>query len=555
MKAKLALPAVLSLLLAIAIAAPVPAFAQIPGAPAPAADDAAASAADAYGRETPRGALTGLINALGAQDYPRAANYFDLSDAGGGDPAELGAELARRLQIALDSGGELTPYSLLSNEPVGRIDDGLAPEAEAVGALQTEDGETPILLTRSAAEDGAPQLWRISAATVETLQEAETPPAEETAAAEPGFMIAGAPLRDWALLIGFAALTFLVLRLIDASIQFIIGKSVRDKATSPTYRFAQAALPPLSLYLSVIAFYFFADNLGVSIVARQILLRYAGILAWAALAWFAYRLVDAIARLVVTRMQRSLRPQRRQVVSVVTMLRRAAKVAVVAIATVAILDTFGVNVTAGVAALGIGGLAIALGAQKTVENLVGGISVIADRPIQVGDFCKVGDVMGTVEDIGMRSTRIRTNDRTVVTMPNSVFSGLQIENFATRDRYLFNPVISIEYGVTSAELRRGVEVIESTLKEHPKIAEGARARFAKFGDAALVIEVWSYIDTPDFDESLVIRQDLLLRIMERLEQCGLAIAASRTLNVRSDHFLIERPDDADGGADPRTARE
>src|SRR5690606_31249260 len=140
--------------------------------------------------------------------------------------------------------------------------------------------------------------------------------------------------------------------------------------------------------------------------------------------------------------------------------RRSAKVLLLAVAFVAILDTLGFDVTAGIAALGIGGIALALGAQKTIENLVGSISVIADKPVQVGDFCRVGTVTGTIEDIGIRSTRIRTLERTIVTIPNSDFSSQQIENYAPRDRFLFNPRIAVEYGISAAELHAGVEVIE-----------------------------------------------------------------------------------------------
>ena len=152
--------------------------------------------------------------------------------------------------------------------------------------------------------------------------------------------------------------------------------------------------------------------------------------------------------------------------SVVVLLRRTAKIVLFLLATVAVLDTLGVDVTTGIAALGIGGIALALGAQKAVENLIGSLNVIADRPVQVGDFCRAGDIVGTVEDIGMRSTRIRTNERTLVTIPNGDFSSREIENFAKRDRFLFNPTIGVEYGISAGQLRRAVEIIEQILRDH-----------------------------------------------------------------------------------------
>jgi MscS family membrane protein len=143
----------------------------------------------------------------------------------------------------------------------------------------------------------------------------------------------------------------------------------------------------------------------------------------------------------------------------------------------------------------------------------------------VGDFCRVGDVSGTVEDIGMRSTRLRTTERTLVTIPNADFASRQIENFSARERFLFNPTIGLEYGISSAKLREGVEIIERVLMEHEKVdSDGARARFTNFGPSSLDVEVFAYILESDFAVSLIVRQELLLTIFERLEAAGLSMA-------------------------------
>jgi MscS family membrane protein len=494
--------------------------------------------ADTYGRETPRSAVTGLVKALGEQDYARAANYFELAPPSNPAAAAAAADLARRLQTALDNGGSLIPFAGLSNEATGRIDDTLPPEQEQVGTLKLGDKDEPLLLTRGEVTEGQ-QLWRISSRTIQLLRaNAPAPAVPEAAQSITETSVAGAPLVDWGLLLGLAVVSFVALRLLASLALLALGHVVRNREQSPTYRFSHAALPPLSLFVAVIGFYAYADSLPVSIVARQTLLRYAGIVAWVALAWFALRFVDAMSRLVIARMQRS---QRRQAVSVITLLRRSAKVLLLAFAVVAILDTLGIDVTTGIAALGIGGIALALGAQKTIENLVGSVTVIVDRPVQVGDFCKVGDVTGTVEDVGMRSTRIRTNDRTVVTIPNGNFASLQIENFATRDRYLFNPVIRLEYGVSADKLREGVSIIDTVLKEHPNTDEDARATLAGLGETSVNVEVFSYITVDDFVESLHIKQDLLLTMMERLEKAGLALALpTRTLHFKPDPLTIAR---------------
>jgi len=521
----------------LALAAPQ-AYAQL----LPESDtEAAAPAADPFGRETPRGTVTGLLGALAAQDYARAASFIQPTDEDAAGGPEQGAQLARQLEAALDAGGTLAPFGVLSNEPGGRIDDGLPPDREQVGSLGGEEA-APILLARSEAAEGA-AIWRISSETISGLPTEAAAIDPEASVAGEGFTVAGAPVRDWGLLLGIAAGSFLLFWLISLAILALMRRVVTDQEQSPVFRLAHAALPPLSLFLAVVSFQIWAGSVEASIIARQTLLRYIGIVAWVALAWFALRLIDAVSRVITARMERR---ERRQAVSVVLLLRRAAKVVLLAVAFVAILDTLGLDVTTGIAALGIGGIALALGAQKTIENLVGSVSVIADRPIQVGDFCRVGDVLGTVEDIGMRSTRLRTNERTIVTIPNADFSSRQIENYSTRDRFLFNPTIGVEYGISAAKLREGVEVIERVLMEHEKVnSDGARARFKNFGPSSLDIEVFSYILESDFAASLVVRQELLLTIFERLEQAGLSIA------FPTQKIFVVQDDEGAASSEPR----
>jgi MscS family membrane protein len=503
-----------------------PACVLAQSAPTPAATPAIAP--DPYGRDTPRGAITGLIGALAEKDYERAARFFDLpmQDArvrGGA------AELARRLQVLLDNGGTLQPFGALSNEPGGRIDDDLPPARERVGTLPLGDPPEPILLAQS--NVGGRQLWRLSHETIRQLMAAPaTAAVAEDKPVETGVAVAGAPVEDWALLLAIAALSFVVLRLLSAGVLMAVRRTMSAPEQNSVYRFLHAALPPLSLFVAVIAFFIWAERLPVAIVARQTLLRYGGVVALIALVWFGLRLVDAIAEVTIARMHRR---ERRQAISVVTLLRRSAKILLLAVTVVGVLDTFGIDVTTGIAALGIGGIALALGAQKTVENLVGSVTVIADRPVQVGDFCRVGDVVGTVEDVGIRSTRIRTNERTVVTIPNGDFAARQIENFAKRERYLFAPVIGIEY-TSAAKVREAIAIVEQVLADSGKMAEGYRATLAAFGDSSLNIEVFSHIDVTDFTESVRIKQELLLGILERFEAAGVGIAfPTRTVLVKA----------------------
>jgi len=506
------------LLLLIALAAPL-----APAAYAAGQDDAApaaeAPAPDPLKRETPRSMVSGLISALAEPDYDRAAQYFDT-------PADTNRQRtnavtqARNFHALLDNGGTLLPYVALSNEAAGKIDDDLPGEQENVGEVTLLDKKVPVVLTRGGKE-GEPQVWRVSRETVDQIAAAARRAPVAKAPAKNDISVAGAPLKDWAMLIGLGVLIFGGLWTVAALIVAAMRKFVPDSGANGFVRFMEAALPPASLLIAVGLFYTWAEELPVSIVARQTLLRYTGIVSVVALVWFGLRLVDAIAELATARMQRS---QRRQVVAVITLARRAAKILLLVFSGIAILGTFGIDVTTGIAALGIGGIALALGAQKTVENLVGSVTVIADKPLQVGDFVKVGDVVGTVEDVGIRSTRIRTGERTMVTIPNGDLSARQIENFAARDRFLFNPVIAIEPTTSSAKLREAIAIVQQVLTEQHNMAEGHRARLGSINERAFNIEVFSYIDVREFDTQVIIRENLLLTIYERLEAAGIGIA-------------------------------
>lgn len=513
----------------LALAGPVKALPAAPETEAPAAETVHP---DPLRRETPRSMVSGLIESLAELDYDRAAQYFDIPAPTSNRQRMNAIGQARAFHALLDNGGSLKAFATLSNQAAGRIDDDLPLDQENIGEVTVQDKKTPILITRS--EVDGQQVWRISSATLGQIAAAtrRAPAGAAAEAPQDEYLVAGAPLKDWGMLVGLGVMIFGGLWLVSALVVAAMRRLVTDSAASGIYRFFEAALPPASLLLAVAIFYTWAERLPVAIVARQTLLRYTGIVTVIALVWFGLRLVDAVSELVIARMQRR---QRRQIVSVVTLLRRTVKILLLVFSGIGILDTFGIDVTTGIAALGIGGIALALGAQKTVENLVGSVTVIADRPLQVGDFIKVGDVVGTVEDVGIRSTRIRTLERTVVTIPNGDLSARQIENFAARDRFLFNPTVAVSYATSSAQLQEALVIVRGVLAEEEKIAEGWRARLGGITDRAFNIDIFSYIDTAEFDVQVVVRENLLFTIYQRLEEAGIRLAyPSQTVVFQGD---------------------
>jgi len=205
-------------------------------------------------------------------------------------------------------------------------------------------------------------------------------------------------------------------------------------------------------------------------------------------------------------------------------------------------DNLGMPLYGIVAGLGVGGLAIALAAQPTIENLIGGLNLFADRPIRVGDFCKYGDELGYVESIGIRSARIRGLDRTLTTIPNAVLAKMPIVNLTRRDRMLMKAVIGLRYETRPEQLRYILVKLREMLLAHPRVhPDPVRARFIGFGASSLDIEVFAYVTTREWGEFLAIREDILLRVMDIVEEGGAAIAfPSQTLYLGRDH-------PADGG--------
>jgi len=199
-------------------------------------------------------------------------------------------------------------------------------------------------------------------------------------------------------------------------------------------------------------------------------------------------------------------------------------------------DRLGLPVYGIVAGLGIGGLALALAAQPTIENLIAGLNLFADKPIRVGDFCKYGDEVGTVEAIGIRSARIRGFDRALTTIPNGALAKMPIVNLTRRDRILIHTEIHLRYQTSPEQLRYVLVKLREMLLAHPRIhPDPARARLIGFGASSLDIEIFAYVMTNDWAEFLGVREDVLLRVMDIIEQGGTAIAfPSQTLYLGRD---------------------
>ncbi|MGE0453462.1 MAG: mechanosensitive ion channel family protein [Vicinamibacteria bacterium] len=256
-------------------------------------------------------------------------------------------------------------------------------------------------------------------------------------------------------------------------------------------------------------------------------LKAGGLVALFWCAWAAIAVASLVAR------ERQLRSGSPSLLSLLEIGERGAKVAVAAAGLVAALSALGYPVASLLAGLGLGGLAFALAAQKTVENLFGSLSLAVDQPFRVGDFVKIEDFVGTVEAIGLRSTRIRTLDRTLVSIPNGRLSDMRIESFSARDRMRLACTIGLEYGTSAAQMREVLAGLERALREHPRIwPDAVVVRFKEFAASSLDIEVMAWFEVPDWGAFQACREEVLLAFMRVVEEAGTSFAfPTRTLHL------------------------
>jgi MscS family membrane protein len=488
--------------------------------------------ADPLERDTPRGVLRGFLDATRGGDWETAARYLDLSQLPEAERAAQGPALARQLKRVLDR-GLWVDLEGLSDDPEGDTgEEGVGRRRDLVGAIPLAGGGRVDVQVERVTEDGE-RVWKIAAATVERVPALYAElgyGAFEEWLPDPFFDWSFAEIQLWqwiglvALVVAAWAVSWLLVRAAMRIIQPLARRSV----TTIDDQLMENGAAPLRFLFGLGLFTLGVVALRLSVPAEAFLLDAVQALVVVAIVYLAFRLVDIFSRWSQDRLL-----DRGQVAAVgmLPLARKTAKVFLAALGLLAVLQNVGVNVTALIAGLGVGGLAIALAAQKSIENLFGGMTLVVDQPVRVGDFCRFGDQVGTVEAVGLRSTRLRTLDRTVVTIPNAQFSEMKLETFAARDKIRMIFKIGLRYETTPDQVRWILVELRKLLYAHPRVHEDpARIRFVGFGAYSLDLEVFAYAVTDDFNEFLAIQEDVLLRIMDVVEASGSGFAfPSQTL--------------------------
>lgn len=486
--------------------------------------------ADEFGRGTPQGTVRGFLDATTPRNYRRAMSYLDLRRIPSAKLAMRGPELAHQLRVVLDN----TVYDLgtISDEAEGRPEPGLPKSRELVGRVETDKGTFSILLEQVPRDDGV-LIWQFSNVTVSRIPDLYKEVSYGIVGERlPPFLVETRVLRlalwQW---IGLAAL-LLVSWLIACvvvrpglpltrQVAIRVGFDVGD----PTFG---RAISPLRGLVGLSVFKAGESALALPVAVHPIVAGIQKFLLVIIMTWLALRLIEVMSQVVRRRLLRRHEPPSQPVIDFV---QRGLKILVSVLAVLMLLEAVGVQVSALIAAIGVGGIGVALAAQRTVENLFGGLAVIGDRPVQEGDFCRFGDQQGTVERIGLWSTRLRTPERSVITVPNAQFLTVQVENLQERDRILFNTTLRLRYETSPDQLRWVLVRIRALLDTHPRLdPDSSRVRFSGFGASSLDVELFVYVRTRDPNDFLAVREDLCLRVMDVVTAAGTAFAMPAQTN-------------------------
>jgi len=529
----------LAVLLVPAVSPPM-AHAQASSALLPAAPSRDESGDDPMGRSTPRGTVLGFMKATGREDYDRAASFLDTRQHGA-----LARELARQLQTILDRETSID-LAHLSRQPEGSLANAQSPNRELVGVAHTSSGKVEIWLSRVQRGDNPP-IWLFSSETLRLVPEAYEQAANISAIEQhlPGWLTATFfSLSLWRLcivvislpltLLGGSLLARLVALLLALLSSRIVGRTEVDRA--------QVLVTPLRLILFG-ALFAVVGNYSSSLLGRNFWHSLGNVLGVFGVTWLATRLVAIASDLAVARLRQI---QSWDKIALAGLLGRLSQIGLATVGVLFVLYLAGVNLTAALTGLGIGGIAVAFAAQRTLENLFGGIMIISDRPVRIGDICKIGNVTGTVVDIGLRSTRIRTPERTIVTIANGQLATMNLENYTFRDKFWFHPLISLSHDTTVDQLQTVLSRIRERLNTHTNVESiTSRVSFISIGNASQDIEISAYVFAASDTEFLRIQEELLLGVLDIVESAGTALA----LPTQVTHVLQQPDADAQGPND------
>ena len=512
-------------------------LAQLPKLAAPPPKAEPAAPLDPLGRGTPRSSLMGFLKYEASGSYDTAARYLQLPP---GQDVNL-TILAKEVRTLYPSfQGNI---NLLSDDPNGTVEAGL-PVGQVRAGVVTVDGQSIDVILVRVDDPAAGKIWLVSQGTVAAIpnlynrleSEAPTKTRRIRRALLSGPLLLGMSSMQWFAWLVSIPISWLLAWLLT----FLLSAPRRVWCKLRGLDFHTIWETPLGMPLrcmiAILLHGLFVYLLQPPLLYRVYYVRFLEAILALCFGWLVSRLSDQGFNHALNQ----TRAHRRGGESSLILMQRINHVGIMIIVLVTALACLGLNVTTALAGLGIGGLAVALAAQKSLENLIGGISLLMDRAVRVGDFCKIGDRVGTVADIGLRSLKLRTLDQNLLVVPNGLLAQMQFENMRERPKLLLQQTFSLRIETQIEQLRLVLKNVQNMLDQDPAIESGSsRLRVSGFAGAAFALELFAFVKTGDYGAFTSIRQEITLKIAGIVEAAGTRIAANTQLTYQSKDQLFD----------------
>jgi MscS family membrane protein len=503
-------------------------------------DDANATPApvDPLGRTSPHGTVLGFLRAAEEKDYAKAAKYLD-----GKRPPDKAEELVVQLKFLLDQGFS-TSIDDISRSPKGDVEDELRLTRERIGTMKTPIGDIEVLLDL-VRRPGEPPIWLFSQETLSLVPQAyssehHTDYENYFPALTRHIRFLSVPLWRWGVILVALILVFGAASILTRALLWLLRRIFR-KRFSPNVEASVLALKAPIFCLIGALMNRVAAGYAITALGRHYWDAAGLLLAWVSGTWLVIRITDILISIVRQRFLLRMQVER---ATFVTLVGRIFKILLGLVLVLVLLTHAGVNVSALVAGLGIGGVALALAAQKTLADLFGGLSIVMRGAVRVGDFCQIAGISGTVEDIGTSALSLRTLGRSVVSIPNAKVAEVNLENFSMRDQFWLNQVFTLRFDTPHAVVKTVLEKIVRLLLSHPEInKDSARVRLINLTPAGPQIEIFAYFRRPGADWAAFLdeQEKILLLIISTVEEAGSSLAAPvSVLQMKSE----KKPDSA-----------
>ncbi|MCP4049045.1 MAG: mechanosensitive ion channel, partial [Gammaproteobacteria bacterium] len=471
---------------------------------------------DNLGRDTPRSSFLGFLNSTEEFDYETAAQYIDLRNLPHAVRQYDGNELARQLDFVIKRGMKIDANQL-SQKTTGQVVDGLPDYRDELGHL-IGDGEEQVLYMQRVPGLDDNLIWKVSNASmalVPDLYDYFSYPewvekTREHLPSDASFL--GVEMFKWLIILGATAILLPTFWLIGVVLSKLISKPA-----APLHKSVRKLLTrPIPVFITMLITGALLKELGLGAKAQAIV--DSKTLLTVVFVWVVFSLVDLLRE---KRRSTFLAQGRADAHILGRPLANAVKLFTVLAAALVWLSNSGVEISALLAGLGIGGVALALALQKPIEDLLGAVSLYSQQPMQTGDFCKYGTTMGNIEEIGLRTTRIRTLSDTLVSVPNSIIAHGEIENISARQKILYHPALPLRYDTTREQMQAIIDGIDAMARSHERVTgDSVRVRFTEYSENAMIIKARIFVDETDFSNYLEVVGDLNMAIMRVVQENG-----------------------------------